>query len=532
MAQSFFEQPILNSPYEPPHRHHGLDPKGQPLDSPPIDGRRKSELISPVPPSRKQGKKAKQAELDLDLFAEEDEEGQAYTLAIINEIRSYVTAWRGLNNPADWGVTPVTQRLLQYWRHHEFESVRPFFCQVEAAETAIWLTEVAPKQKQHAHLWKHIQAANQGANPELMRIALKLATGAGKTTVMAMLIAWQTLNAVRSPASNQFSRAFLIVAPGITIRDRLQILLPSHPDNYYAKRELVPADMLLDVAKAKIVLTNYHAFKRREVMELTKVGRAFLQGRDAPIQTTETEGAMLKRACGELLAFKNVVVINDEAHHCYRERPQGDAETPIAAEDREEAKRNSEAARLWISGLEALKRKVGVRTVFDLSATPFFLRGSGYREGTLFPWTVSDFSLMDAIECGIVKLPRIPWRTIPSPAKCRSIASCGSISASGCRRRARRNPASSIRWRRRSRLNCRPPSMRSTATTKRRSRSGSRPGWRRRRSSSWCATTPPRPSSSTNGSRASSARTKMARCASAMPATCRSSATTMSTATG
>ncbi len=408
MSQSFFEQPILNSPYEPPRRHHALDEKGQPLNTPPVEGRRKSELISPVPPSRKQGKRARQAELDLDLFAEEDEEGQAYTLAIINEIRSYVTAWRGLNNPADWGVTPVTQRLLQYWRHHEFESVRPFFCQVEAVETAIWLTEVAPKQKQHAHLWKHIQAANQAANPELMRIALKLATGAGKTTVMAMLIAWQTLNAVRSPASAQFSRAFLIVAPGITIRDRLQILLPSHPDNYYAKRELVPADMLLDVAKAKIVLTNYHAFKRRETMELTKVGRAFLQGRDEPIQTTETEGAMLKRACGELLAFKNVVVINDEAHHCYRERAQGDAETPISAEDREEAKRNTEAARLWISGLEALKRKVGVRTVFDLSATPFFLRGSGYREGTLFPWTVSDFSLMDAIECGIVKLPRIP----------------------------------------------------------------------------------------------------------------------------
>jgi type III restriction enzyme len=408
MAKSFFEQPILNSPYLPPLRHHGLDAKGQPLDSPPIEGRRKSELISPVPPSRKQGKKAKQTELDLDLFAEEDEEGQAYTLAIINEIRGYVTAWRNLHNPADWGVTPVTQRLLQYWRHHEFETIRPFFCQVEAVETAIWLTEVAPRQRQHAHLWKHIQAANAAANPDLTRIALKLATGAGKTTVMAMLIAWQTLNAVRSPAKNQFSRAFLIVAPGITIRDRLQILRPSHPDNYYARRELVPADMLVDVAKAKIVLTNYHAFKRREVMEVTKVGRALLQGREAPIKTTETEGAMLKRACGELLALKNVVVINDEAHHCYRERAKGDAETPIAAEDREEAKRNSVAARLWISGLEALKRKVGVRTAFDLSATPFFLLGSGYREGTLFPWTVSDFSLMDAIECGIVKLPRIP----------------------------------------------------------------------------------------------------------------------------
>ena len=403
---AFFEQPILNSPYEIPTRHHGLDDKGQSVEAPPIEGRRPSALISPVPAAKKQGKRAKQAELDL-FAAEEDEAGQAYTLTVINEIRSYVSAWRNLNNPADWGVTPVTQRLLQFWRGHDFETVRPFFCQVEAVETAIWLTEVAPKQRQHAHLWRHIRSANEAANPELMRVALKLATGAGKTTVMAMLIAWQTLNAVRSPSSH-FSRAFLIVTPGITIRDRLQILLPSHPDNYYAHRELVPADMLGDMAKAKIVLTNYHAFKRREVMELSKVGRAFLQGREAPVQTTETEGAMLKRACGELLAFKQVVVINDEAHHCYRERPEGDAEAPVAAEEREEAKRNAEAARLWISGLEALKRKVGVRTVFDLSATPFFLRGSGYREGTLFPWTVSDFSLMDAIECGIVKLPRIP----------------------------------------------------------------------------------------------------------------------------
>ncbi len=410
MAQAFFEQPILNSPYEPPNRHHALDEKGQPLNLPPIEGRRRSALISPVPPSKKQGKKAKQAELFQELLADEDAKQQEYTLNIINEIRGHVTSWRNLNNPADWGVTPVTQRLLQHWRSADnFDSVRPFFCQVEAVETAIWLTEVAPKQKQHAKFATYLQQANKDANPELMRLALKLATGAGKTTVMAMLIAWQTLNNVRSPASSHFSRAFLIVTPGITIRDRLQILQPSHPDNYYAKRELVPADMLLDIAKAKIVLTNYHAFKRREVLDVSKVGKALLQGRsEEPIQTTETEGAMLKRACGELLAFKQVVVINDEAHHCYRERVGGDAEGPLAGDDKDEAKRNAEAARLWISGLEALKRKVGVRTVYDLSATPFFLRGSGYREGTLFPWTVCDFSLMDAIECGIVKLPRIP----------------------------------------------------------------------------------------------------------------------------
>ena len=406
MAAGFFEQPILNSPYEEPKLHHALDDKGQPLNLPPIKGRRRSALISPVPAAKKTSKKAKQQAL---FQEEEDDSGQAYTLANINEIRGYVSAWRQLKNPADWGVSPVTQKLLRHWRDYEFESVRPFFCQLEAVETAIWLTEVAPKNRAYGHIWKNLQAANEAANPELMRMALKLATGAGKTTVMAMLIAWQALNAVRSPTSSNFSRAFLLVAPGITIRDRLQILMPSHPDNYYAKRELVPADMLGDIAKAKIVLTNYHAFKRRETMQLSKVGKAFLQGRDEPIQTLETEGMMLQRVCGELLGFKNVVVINDEAHHCYRERPSDEnEEDPIAAEDREEAKRNTEAARLWISGLEALKRKVGVRMVYDLSATPFFLRGSGYREGTLFPWTVSDFSLMDAIECGIVKLPRIP----------------------------------------------------------------------------------------------------------------------------
>ncbi|HEY3798527.1 MAG TPA: DEAD/DEAH box helicase family protein [Caulobacteraceae bacterium] len=412
----FFEQPILNSPYLAPTRHHRLGPDGRPLEQPPVDGRRPSELISPVPPAKKQGGKGKRAQAASraqgDLFSEQeaaDERGERYTLSQINDIRATVTRWRALPEQTDWGVTPVTKQLLLWWRNHEFASQRPFFCQVEAVETAIWLTEVAPKQGQYLPMRRAIEAANAAANPELFRVALKLATGAGKTTVMAMLLAWQTLNAVRSPASNNFTRAFLVVTPGITIKDRLQVLQPSHPDNYYATRELVPPDMLLDMARAKIVISNYHAFKRRETLDVSKVGRALMQGRDPePIKTTETEGAMLKRACGELLAFKNVVVINDEAHHCYRERVDLDAEAPIAAEDREEAKRNAEAARLWISGIEALKRKVGVRTVFDLSATPFFLRGSGYREGTLFPWTISDFSLMDAIECGIVKLPRIP----------------------------------------------------------------------------------------------------------------------------
>ena len=272
----------------------------------------------------------------------------------------------------------------------------------------IWLTEVARRQDRYKHLWKHIEGANRNANPDLMRMAMKMATGAGKTTVMAMLIAWQTVNAVRSPTSSHFSRGFLIVAPGITIKDRLRVLLPDDPDSYYRHRDIVPADMLPEIAKAKIVITNYHSFKRRETMDVSKVGKSLLQGRgEAPV-TIETEGKMLQRACGELLSMKNVVVINDEAHHCYEERPQGTVEQLADADAKAEAKENKEAARLWINGIKALKKKVGVRAVYDLSATPFFLAGSGYVEGTLFPWVVSDFSLMDAIECGIVKLPRVP----------------------------------------------------------------------------------------------------------------------------
>ena len=405
---SFFERPILNSPYCAPKLHHALDADGQPLDVPPIEGRRRSELITPVPSPRRRAH-GKQKDL---LFPDEaglSTKAQEYNpTPIINEIRSHVESWRALPNPVDWGVTPATARLLTYWRSHNFEAVRPFFCQIEAVETIVWLTEVAPKLKRTAHIREHLKASNQQANPELFRLGMKMATGAGKTTVMAMLIAWQTVNAVRSPSSGLFSKAFLIVTPGITIRDRLRVLLPEDSENYYRTRELVPADMLGDIAKAKIVITNYHAFKRRETSELSKVGRSLLQGRgEAPV-TIETEGQMIARACKGLENVNNIVVINDEAHHCYREKPQSEEEAELKGEEKDEAKKNSEAARLWVSGIEVLKRHNGVRAVYDLSATPFFLSGSGYAEGTLFPWIVSDFSLMDAIECGIVKLPRVP----------------------------------------------------------------------------------------------------------------------------
>ena len=269
--------------------------------------------------------------------------------------------------------------------------------------------EVAPHSTNGRRVLDHLASANKDANPALMRLALKLATGAGKTTVMAMIIVWQTINAVRHPASKAFTRGFLVCTPGLTIKDRLRVLQPNDPDSYYRERELVPGDLLDDVNRAKIVITNYHAFKLRERTELSKGGRQLLQGRTGEEPTTlETEGQMLQRVMPDLMGMKSILVINDEAHHCYREKPIDVDEEGLKGDDRREAEKNNEAARVWISGLEAVGRKLGLSRVIDLSATPFFLRGSGYAEGTLFPWTMSDFSLMDAIECGIVKLPRVP----------------------------------------------------------------------------------------------------------------------------
>jgi len=410
MENRFFEKPILNSPYKCSARHWELDASGQPTQRI-IEKRRRAEFITPIPKPRKRKGAAAQQAIIFDEGKGLSTAAQQYDpTPVINDLRRQVDEWRGLKNENHWRVTPETARLLNHWRHHPFSHIRPFFCQVEAVETFIWLTEVAPTiGKAGKGFLDHLANANHDANPELMRLALKMATGAGKTTVMAMIIAWQTINAVRRPGSKRFTRGFLVVTPGLTIRDRLRVLQPNDPDSYYRSRELVPEEMLGDIDRAKIVITNYHAFKRRERLELSKGGRSLLQGRGGEaLDTLETEGQMLQRVMPGLMGMKNILAINDEGHHCYREKPGEEDGGDLKGDDRKEAEKNNEAARLWISGLETVNRKLGLTRVLDLSATPFFLSGSGYAEGTLFPWTMSDFSLMDAIECGIVKLPRVP----------------------------------------------------------------------------------------------------------------------------
>jgi len=408
MPADFFKNPILNSPYGYPGQHWELE-GGQPTGQI-VEDRRDCSYLTPIPKSKKRKKDAEQT----DLFADQPKvsvDGVEYDpTSIVNQVRGQVDTWRNLPE-GQWGVTPTTARLLRHWRTHDFATIRPFFCQIEAVETAIWLAEVAPKFKAKFDYNKYLQGVNAEANPDLFRIALKLATGAGKTMVMSMLIAWQTANAVRSPGSKKYSKAFLIIAPGITIRDRLRVLLPNDTESYYHDREILPRDMMGDIEKAKIVITNYHTFQRREKLNVSKGTRRVLEGRSGEaMQTKETEGEMVRRVMGELMGEK-IIVINDEAHHCYRMKSGGgavDTEDDLTGDEKTEAKNENEFARMWITGIEAVKRQMGVVTVYDLSATPFFLRGSGYREGTLFPWVMSDFSLMDAIECGIVKLPRVP----------------------------------------------------------------------------------------------------------------------------
>ena len=350
----FFEKPILNSPYGSPDRHWELDDRGQPTQQI-AERRRMAEFITPIPKPRGLA----QQTLNLDDPDDLSTENQRYEIARINAVRRQVNEWRRLPQNL-WKVTPETARLLDHWRNHKFASIRPFFCQVEAVETMIWLTEVAPQLgKAGEQILSELATVNQDANPGLNRLALKLATGAGKTTVMAMLIAWQTINAVRRPQSSKFTRGFLVITPGITIKDRLRVLQPNDPDSYYQSRELVPSDMLDEIHKAKIVITNFHAFKLRERLDISKGGRALLQGHGEKLDTRESEGQMIQRVMPGLMGMKGIFVLNDEAHHCYREKPQAEAPAiTLTTEDKEEVKKNNEAARLWISGIEAVNRKL------------------------------------------------------------------------------------------------------------------------------------------------------------------------------
>lgn len=403
--------PVINSPYEEPARHFELDDHGHPTGAI-KESRRPSEFFIPIPRSRKNKKsKATDQPVQFDFDALTDERVEKNDK--IDQLRDALRTWRLQNYP---GATAISRKLLLHWSDETRED-RILFAQREAAETAIYLAEIVGRDKYESRMtvdWRAtLGQANAEHNAGLPRVALKMATGAGKTIVMAMLIAWQTLNKIASPQDSRFVKRFLIVTPGITIKDRLRVLQPTEPFdvNYYDVRGVVPHDLRGQLNQAEIHIINYHQFLPR----LTSQGRgisgntrkALLQGRPDQGAFTETPQMVVTRVLDKLGRDKGeIVVFNDEAHHCYQ---------PKAMEEKEskEEKEANDDARVWFRGLVDIRKyankgKPGIKTVYDLSATPFYLSGSGYGEGSIFPWVVSDFGLMDAIECGIVKVPRLP----------------------------------------------------------------------------------------------------------------------------
>jgi len=391
MPQATIENPILNSAFEAPTRHFRFDNDG--ITTEVDDTRRASAFFVPIARARKRGQ---QAHFDTEWTADRIKPNNE-----INRIRERVDRWR-LGGYVD--VTPLTRRLLSYWADPAREK-KLFFCQREAVETAIYVAEVAARYGD-AWIANYLRDTNADHNGGLPRMAFKMATGSGKTVVMAMLIAWQALNKLENRQDARFSDAFLLVTPGITIRDRLRVLLPTDPSNYYRERDLLPSDLLERLGQARIVITNYHAFLPRDRGDAARLTKTILTRGDLSA-FQETPDQIVRRVCRALAGKKNIVVINDEAHHCYWRRADAEDEA-LSADERADAKKRDEDARVWSAGLLAVQQKIGIRTVYDLSATPFFLSGSGYPEGTLFPWVVSDFSLIDAIESGIVKIPRVP----------------------------------------------------------------------------------------------------------------------------
>jgi type III restriction enzyme len=307
-------------------------------------------------------------------------------LKLVNTIRGRVDQWRAAGYP---GITAVTRRLLEHW-HDPTARQNPFyFCQLEAIETLIWWVEAAVEYRQGIFI--------PGDGGPWERICSKMATGSGKTTVMAMIITWQVLNALTYPKRNKdFSKAVFIVAPGLTVKDRLRVLYTGESDNYYDEFSLCPSEALRQKLNlAEILMENWHT-----LMPLKEAKRSVVK------KGAESDEVFTRRVLGKLAGSRDIIVINDEAHHAYR-KP---AEVKISKKEAEEQGLDLEEATRWIEGLDRIHNSRRIQRCFDLSATPFAPTGKNTTENALFEWIASDFGLNDAIEAGLVKTPRVVVR--------------------------------------------------------------------------------------------------------------------------
>ena len=399
--------PILCSPYEEPSAYWFYD-RGTGIPQK-LGGRRPASYFYKTERSSGTGQ--------LSFLAEEERDD----LPLVNALRDDVRQWR----KSDYeNASQVSKTLLRHWWRAD-RPRRLFFCQLEAVETIIYLREIlaqgktrrgkasltqeefqalARAENPRPESWnpkvaQHPKLADLPAEPDLkplMRYACKMATGSGKTVVMGMLIAWALCNRGRVPGDTKYPRHVLAVCPNLTIKERLQVLRPDVAGNYYDAFDLVPSSLRPELNKGKVLVTNWHAFNpESENSDGGKSYRVVNKG-------AESAEAFARLRLGDLYDGEPIMVLNDEGHHAYRPRPLDESEVngEVAA-DREEAT-------IWVSGLDKINSACGISVCVDLSATPFYIGGSGYVEGSPFPWIVSDFALVDAIESGITKIPRLP----------------------------------------------------------------------------------------------------------------------------
>mgnify|MGYP000866143962 CR=1 FL=1 len=360
-------QLIINSPYEEPSRHWAYVRENQLFEL--REGRRPAGYVIATP-----GSKA---------F---DDPGVFHELPLVNRIRPRVGEWRESGYP---GATGVTRRLLEHWRNAEGrDDRRLFFCQLEAIETLIWLAEAPIDRRQG------IDVPTDGG--AFVRYCAKMATGSGKTVVMAMLIAWQVLNKVAYPQDRRFSKHILVIAPGLTVKSRLQVLIPDHPEgDYYQLFDVVPPGLIESLRQAKVLVHNWHFLD-------WETGEQILRKRSVDKRGAKSDEAYVRGILRGLGSARDLLVINDEAHHAWRVP----AESKVKGLTRGEI----EEATKWIGALDRIHRIRSILGCYDFSATPYAPSGKQAYEEALFGWIVSDFGLNDAIECGLVKTPRVVIR--------------------------------------------------------------------------------------------------------------------------
>ena len=361
------DQLIINSAYREPTHHWKYDLDGQTFVREP--GRRPAGYFVAGQGSNQYN--------DIGKFVE---------LPLVNKIRPRVKAWREAGYP---GVTGVTRKLLDHWNDKDARQYQFFYCQVDAMETLIWLVEAPASDK------VGIDIPTDGGL--FRRICTKLCTGGGKTTVMAMLISWMICNKVTYPQDRRFSKNVFIVAPGLTVKSRLQVLQTGGNDNYYVQFNIVPVGLMDKLRQGKVMITNWQALAWETEEAIAK--RKSVDKRGA-----KSDEAYTREVLGEMANASNILVINDEAHHAWRKNPENKGKLT------KEQKEAEQQATIWISGLDRIHKTRNILTCYDFSATPFAPSGKKNDEEALFGWIVSDFGLNDGIESGLVKTPRVVVR--------------------------------------------------------------------------------------------------------------------------